>query len=240
MRKEYLRCLVGEYAPASGPAAVRAMSEVASMYLEGRLPGWFNRLFASARLVAHVKKLGEGGAPDVRPVEVGKAERRAAEREVVDNMKEAYVSVLAPSRLVVDISAGNSTLIHGVHLIAEKLGPRAAIVHSTDLCNAYNEVWRRTIIQRHIDCPALHPIIPALTASLSTDSYLLVDDGSAPLRWEDGGNTAHRWPRLGPRAMIPDLDAHALGAQYHVVRGQVRYSAPDHGCGSLFATHHVG
>eukprot|EP00873_Tetraselmis_striata_P037313 jgi/Tetstr1/457577/TSEL_044145.t1 len=54
MRNEYLRCLVGEYAPASRPAAVRAMrmSEVASMYLQGRLPGWFNRLFASARLAA--------------------------------------------------------------------------------------------------------------------------------------------------------------------------------------------
>eukprot|EP00873_Tetraselmis_striata_P042684 jgi/Tetstr1/462948/TSEL_007896.t1 len=157
MRNEYLRCLVGEYAPASGPAAVRTMSEVASMYLQGRLPGWFNRLFASARLVAPVKKLGEGRAPDVRPVAVGEAERRAAERAAVDNMKEAYVS----------------------------LGPRAVIVH-TDLQNAYNEAWRRTIIQRHIDCSPLHPVILALLASLSTDSYLVVDDRSAPLRSEDG------------------------------------------------------
>eukprot|EP00873_Tetraselmis_striata_P034688 jgi/Tetstr1/454952/TSEL_041813.t1 len=185
MRNEYLRCLVGEYAPASGPAAVRAMSEVASMYLQGRMPGWFNRLFASARLVAPVKKLGEGRAPDVRPVAVGEAERRAAERAVVDNMKEAYVSVLAPSQLGVGIPAGDSVLIHGVRLIAEKLGPRAVIVH-TDLRNAYNEAWRRTIIQRHIDCSPLHPVIPALLASLSTDSYLVVDDRSAPLRSEDG------------------------------------------------------
>eukprot|EP00873_Tetraselmis_striata_P021166 jgi/Tetstr1/441430/TSEL_029676.t1 len=185
MRNEYLHCLVGEYAPASWPAAVRAMSEVASMYLQGRLPGWFNRLFASARLVAPVKKLGEGRAPDVRPVAVGEAERRAAERAVVDNMKEAYVSVLAPSQLGVGIPAGDSVLIHGVRLIAEKLGPRAVIVH-TDLRNAYNEAWRRIIIQRHIDCSPLHHVIPALLASLSTDSYLVVDDRSAPLRSEDG------------------------------------------------------
>eukprot|EP00873_Tetraselmis_striata_P026194 jgi/Tetstr1/446458/TSEL_033999.t1 len=123
MRNDYLRCLVGEYAPASGHAAVRTMSEVASMYLL-----------------------------------VGEAERRAvAERAVVDNMKEAYVS----------------------------LGPRAVIVH-TDLRNAYNEAWRRTIIQRHIDCSPLHPAIPVLLASLSTDSFLLVDDRSAPMRSEDG------------------------------------------------------
>eukprot|EP00873_Tetraselmis_striata_P041875 jgi/Tetstr1/462139/TSEL_007205.t2 len=144
-----------------------------------------NRLFASARLVAPVKKLGEGRAPDVRHVAVGEAERRAAERAVVDNMKEAYVSVLAPSQLGVGIPAGDSVLIHGVRLIAEKLGPRAVIVH-TDLRNAYNEAWRRTIIQRHIDCSPLHPVIPALLASLSTDSYLVVDDRSAPLRSEDG------------------------------------------------------
>eukprot|EP00873_Tetraselmis_striata_P023363 jgi/Tetstr1/443627/TSEL_031626.t1 len=146
---------------------------------------WFNRLFASARLVAPVKKLGEGRAPDVRPVAVGEAERRAAERAVVDNMKEAYVSVLAPSQLGVGIPVGDCMLIHGVRLIAEKLGPRAVIVHP-DLRNAYNEAWRRTIIQRHIDCSPLHHVIPALLASLSTDSYLVVDDRSAPLRSEDG------------------------------------------------------
>eukprot|EP00873_Tetraselmis_striata_P019595 jgi/Tetstr1/439859/TSEL_028270.t1 len=116
------------------------------MYFQGRMPGWFNRLFASARLVAPVKKLGEGRAPDVRPVAVGEAERRAAERAVVDNMKEAYVSVLAPSQLGVGIPVGDSMLIHGVRLIAEKLGP----------------------------------------PSLSTDSYLVLDDWSAPLRSEDG------------------------------------------------------
>eukprot|EP00873_Tetraselmis_striata_P044669 jgi/Tetstr1/464933/TSEL_009667.t1 len=76
-------------------------------------------------------------------------------------------------------------LIHGVRLIAEKIGPRAVIVH-TDLRNVYNEAWRRTIIQRHIDCSPLHLVIPALLASLSSDSYLVVDGRFAPLRSEDG------------------------------------------------------
>eukprot|EP00873_Tetraselmis_striata_P027116 jgi/Tetstr1/447380/TSEL_034817.t1 len=132
------------------------MSEVAPMYLQGRLPGWFNRLFASSRLVAPVQKLDEVGAPDVRLEAVGEAERRAGERAVVDTMKEALI------------------------------GPRAVIVH-TDLRNAYNkEAWRRTIIQSHIDCSPLHHVIPAHMAPLSTDSYWLVGDRSAPLRSEDG------------------------------------------------------
>eukprot|EP00873_Tetraselmis_striata_P022212 jgi/Tetstr1/442476/TSEL_030576.t1 len=152
MRIEYLRCLVGEYTPASGHAAVHAMSEVASIYIQGRMPGWFNRLFAFAKLVAPVKKLGEGGArPD----------------------------------LGIGVSAGDCMLIYGVRLIAEKLGPRAVIVH-TDPRNASNEAWRLAMIQCHIDCSPLHHVIPALLASLSPYSYLVVDDRSAPLRSESG------------------------------------------------------
>eukprot|EP00873_Tetraselmis_striata_P038248 jgi/Tetstr1/458512/TSEL_044918.t1 len=52
-------------------------------------------------------------------------------------MKEAYsMPVLAPSQLGVGIAARDSMLIHGVRLIAEKLGPRAVIEH-TDLRNAH-------------------------------------------------------------------------------------------------------
>eukprot|EP00873_Tetraselmis_striata_P017004 jgi/Tetstr1/437268/TSEL_025998.t1 len=183
------------------------MSEVASMYLQVRLPGWFKRLFAFARLEAPVKKLGEGGTREVRPVAVGEAERRASERAVVDNMKEAYVSVLAPSQLGVGISAGDSMLIHGVRLIAKKLGPRAVIVH-TDLRNAYNEAWRRTIIQRFIDCSPPHPGAPLATTSFCVaiypevqqcDSTLAVTDGAARFNAEDGflvGLPEHVWPAL--------------------------------------------
>eukprot|EP00873_Tetraselmis_striata_P006874 jgi/Tetstr1/427138/TSEL_017327.t1 len=59
------------------------------------------------------------------------ADQRAAVPAVVDHMKEAYVSVLAPSQLSVCISAWDSVLIHDVRLIAEKLGPpQAVIVHT--------------------------------------------------------------------------------------------------------------
>eukprot|EP00873_Tetraselmis_striata_P038500 jgi/Tetstr1/458764/TSEL_045148.t1 len=79
-----------------------------------------------------------------------------------------------------------SVLIHGVRLTAEKLGPRAGIVH-TNLRHACNEAWRRTIIQRHIDCSPFHPVIHALVASLSTDGLLLVvDDRPAPM-WSERG-----------------------------------------------------
>eukprot|EP00873_Tetraselmis_striata_P006748 jgi/Tetstr1/427012/TSEL_017217.t1 len=227
MRNEYLRCLVGDYAPASGPAAVRAMSEVASMYLQGRLPGgWFNRLFASARLVAPVKKLSEGRVPDVRLLAVGEAERRAAERAVMDNMKEAYVSVLVPSQLGVGIPAGDSMLIHGVRLIAEKLGPRAVIVH-TDLRNAYNEAWRRTIIQRHIDCSPLHHVIPALLAALSTDLYLVVDDRSTtPLRSED---SVHHGAPLATTSFCVAIhpEVQQCGSTLEVTDGAARFNADD-------------
>eukprot|EP00873_Tetraselmis_striata_P036417 jgi/Tetstr1/456681/TSEL_043382.t1 len=132
------------------------------------------RLLAFASLVTHVKKLSASGAPNVWQLAVGEAERRAAERAMVDNMKETNVSVLALSQLGAGISAGDSLLIHGVRLIAEKQKPHCshAVTVHTDLRNAYKQAWRRTIIQRHIDCSPLHPVIPALMASLSTDAFL--------------------------------------------------------------------
>eukprot|EP00873_Tetraselmis_striata_P035163 jgi/Tetstr1/455427/TSEL_042259.t1 len=127
MRNKYLRCLVGEYAPASGLRR--------STPCRRRSPPCTSKVACPGGLTGSSPLLGEGGAPDVRHAAVGEAERRAAERAVVDKMKEAYASVFAPSQLGVGFSAGNSMLIHGVRLIAENLGPRAVIIH-TDLRNA--------------------------------------------------------------------------------------------------------
>eukprot|EP00873_Tetraselmis_striata_P007227 jgi/Tetstr1/427491/TSEL_017617.t1 len=165
-------CLAGEYAPASGPPTVRAMSEVASMYLQGRLPGWFNRLSASARLLTHVKKQGEGGARDVQHVAVGEAERRPTERAMVDSMNEAYVSVLAPSHLGVGISAGDFVLIHGVHFIAEKLGPRAS----------EDGLQQGAPLATTSFCVAIHPEVQ------ECDSTLEVANGAGRLNADDGNS----------------------------------------------------
>eukprot|EP00873_Tetraselmis_striata_P012011 jgi/Tetstr1/432275/TSEL_002309.t1 len=67
-----------------------------------------------SRLLTSAKKQGASGPPDARHVAVGEAKRRTAERAVVNNIKKAYVSVLAPSQLGVGISPGDSVLIiHG-------------------------------------------------------------------------------------------------------------------------------
>eukprot|EP00873_Tetraselmis_striata_P001578 jgi/Tetstr1/421842/TSEL_012742.t1 len=94
-------------------------------------------------------------------------------------------------------------LIHGVRLIAEKLGPRAVIV-LTNLPNTYNESWRRTIIQRHIDCSPLHPLIPRVAIHPEVkqcDITSEVTDGAARFNADDGylvGLPGHVWPALHP------------------------------------------
>eukprot|EP00873_Tetraselmis_striata_P021836 jgi/Tetstr1/442100/TSEL_030258.t2 len=96
------------------------MSQAASMYLQGRLPGWFNRLIAFARLLAVSRSWAEAvPRPYLRLVTIGEAEQCAAERAVVDDMRmrkeeeeeeaynEACMSVLAPSWLGVGICRMN-------------------------------------------------------------------------------------------------------------------------------------
>eukprot|EP00873_Tetraselmis_striata_P001488 jgi/Tetstr1/421752/TSEL_001211.t1 len=167
----------------------------------------------------------EGRAPEVRLVAVGEAERRAVDWAMVDNIKEECVLVLALSQLGVGISAGDSELIHGVRLIAEKLDPHAVIVHS-NLRNAYNEArWRRTIIQRHIDCSSLHHVIHALLASLSGDSFLLVDDRSVPLRSEDGVQQGGPLATTFYVAIHPEVQD--CDSTLEVTDGSARFNADD-------------
>eukprot|EP00873_Tetraselmis_striata_P013109 jgi/Tetstr1/433373/TSEL_022658.t1 len=186
---------------AAGPSGMRNES----------LARWFNRLFASARLVTPVKKLGEDGGPDVRPVAVGEAKRRAAERAVVDKMKEAYVSAyeLAPSQLGVGISAGDSMLIHGVRLIAEKLGPHgAAPFNATDgyLVGLPEHVW-----------PALHAFRTCIKASVGLEvrfdkMHAYIADMEAARREAPADI---EWPELDGHHGIPALNL-PLGSPKYV------------------------
>eukprot|EP00873_Tetraselmis_striata_P005252 jgi/Tetstr1/425516/TSEL_001527.t1 len=130
----------------------------------------------------HYKDLASASDADKAPLS---REDHETYRAILGSVNFLTMCTRPDLAFAISVLSRNTRNIHGVRLIAEKLGPRAVIVH-TDLRNAYNEAWRRTIIQRHIDCSPLHPVIPALLASLSTDSYLVVDDRSAPLRSEDG------------------------------------------------------
>eukprot|EP00873_Tetraselmis_striata_P007041 jgi/Tetstr1/427305/TSEL_017474.t1 len=138
---------------------------------------WRFRAFAERRMTEFVRSWDDAR---IEALYAGHARQR---REDADLFAALLVGT-AGTVLGVGISLGDSVLIHGVRLIAEKLGPRSVSVH-TNLRNACNEVWRGIIIQRNIDCSPLHLVIPALLASLSTDSFLLVDDPPAPMLSED-------------------------------------------------------
>ena len=175
MRYEYLSCLVGEYAGDDARAAVEAISEVGSLWAQDKLPGWFNRVFASGRLVAanKVPPTSLDDVPDARPVAIGEADRRVFGRVVMKVLAPAYREVLHPQQLAVGVKAGDTILIHGVRLLMEQLGDRAVVVH-TDLKNAYNEEWRESIFSTLMRRPALRAAVQPFRAAMSTDAFLVV------------------------------------------------------------------
>eukprot|EP00873_Tetraselmis_striata_P044718 jgi/Tetstr1/464982/TSEL_009713.t1 len=100
------------------------------MSMETAVPIDFQQAWAEAQRCVNERVVAAGEADDPVVVldralkwkDIRMTERRVEERAVVDNMKEAYVSVLALSRSGVGISAGDSVLIHGVRFITESLG----------------------------------------------------------------------------------------------------------------------
>jgi hypothetical protein len=175
MRNEYLSVLVGAFAPESGAEAVENISAVWTMCAQGRLPGWLCRAWMSATLVAINKRRVESPTDiDVRPLAVGDALRRAAERAVLHAFTPAYRAALYPQQLAVGVSCGAEELIHGLRLLREKLGPRAVCVR-IDLRNAYNMILRAIVILRHQEHPELAGLVVTLLTFLSPESFLMVN-----------------------------------------------------------------
>eukprot|EP00873_Tetraselmis_striata_P011962 jgi/Tetstr1/432226/TSEL_021682.t1 len=143
-------------------------------------------------------------------------------------MKKAYESVLAPPQLEVEAPQGtlcSSTVsASSPRSLARVIAP--IIVHS-DLRNASNEAWRRTIIKRHIYCSPPYPVIPALVASLSTDLFLPVDDRSAPLRSEDDVQQGAPLATASLICVAIHPEVQACDNTWEITDGAARFNADD-------------
>ena len=166
LRNEYLRCLVGEFAPGAAEETVKLLGVFGSAMANDELPWWFVCAFCSAELVAPIKRKPEPGAtPDVRPITVQDTLRKCVGKAVLQRLAGDYDAYLAPQQLGVGVSCADSKLIHGLRLLLE-LNPGFILV-SIDIVNAYNAASRAAILHRHMEVPDLRAAVPYLRAELS-------------------------------------------------------------------------
>ena len=224
MRNEFLRVLVGTYAPPSGGATVDLLQGFAERLVSDSLPEWFMWAWSSCSLVAPIKTAAAvaGGTPDVRPVAVGEALRRAIARSVLRAAGPVYAEVLQPHQLLVGVRMGDSKLVHGVRLLLEHR-PTYAALH-IDLRNAYNLVRRSAVLARHAAQPKLRHLVPWLRSELGPCSILRAGD-----TWLDSDEGVQQgWP-LSSAAFCVAIqpEVMALDAELSAHGGCARFGADD-------------
>ena len=91
------------------------------LYVNARLPAWYYRLSAAARLVALLKPEWDGkGTPPARPIAVGGIERRFCCGLLVDIHAQDFAEYLGPDQMAVGIKASAEKLTFGIRALLEK------------------------------------------------------------------------------------------------------------------------
>jgi len=127
------------------------------------------------------------GAPDVRPIGISECFLRAIHSSIVTQYKNTFAEHFWPQQVAVGIPGGLSLHIQGIQLTLE-LHPDW-VVAKLDLRNAYNEVKRRTVIDRLHDAEALRDLVPlAWATSRVAPEVYFAQNGAQPAgyRSEEG------------------------------------------------------
>mmetsp|Transcript_10293 Transcript_10293/g.34974 ORF Transcript_10293/g.34974 Transcript_10293/m.34974 type:complete len:1225 (-) Transcript_10293:3167-6841(-) len=149
-RNEQLRALTQLPANPTDPRVrdvLKAHAAFATKFLNGDLPEWYYYVTTAARVIPLIKKPAATvvDVPDVRPVGIGCAWRRAVTKAAfTDAVKADAQRFLFPAQLGVCTRGGASQLIFGVR---ELLDARQDFcVVSLDFRNAFNEVDRHALM----------------------------------------------------------------------------------------------
>jgi len=159
-RNEYLIALTHQFADARAASVIPALERFAGTYVNAELPGWFYYVFSGLKLMAPIKKEASdpSAAPDVRPIGVGEALRRAIHSSIMCQFKAPLAEYLWPQQVAVGVPAGLSLLIFGVRLALEVHPDWVAV--KIDLRNAYNELKRARLLERLDAQPHLRALVP--------------------------------------------------------------------------------
>ena len=102
-------------------AAVEDFAFFVELYVNARLPAWYYRLSAAARLVPLLKPEWDGtGTPPARPIAVGGIERRFCCGLLVEIHAADFADYLGPDQVAVGITASVEKLVFGIRALLER------------------------------------------------------------------------------------------------------------------------
>ena len=131
---QHLKDLTGASAQSGGPALLRALTSLANIILQGKIPRAVRPFLFGASLVALEKKEGS-----VRPIAVGCTLRRLAAKTAGSYIMEAMGALLIPCQLGYGTSHRAEAAVFAARLVLDNIQPKEVIL-KLDFKNAFNTI----------------------------------------------------------------------------------------------------
>jgi hypothetical protein len=158
--------------------ALEVHAFLATALANGELPQWFNFIFAAVRLIPLNKgETRPGETPDVRPVGISCALRRALTRCIFaeEGLRSTLRSYLAPTQLAVYVPGGPTKLIFAIRELLDAHDDFCVV--NIDLKNAFNCILRAALLREVLSVPELVCLAPLFHSLLAPKSPILSGSG---------------------------------------------------------------
>ena len=172
-RNEYLRALSGSMCSPQAADAINKHASFASSYVNAELPKWYYYVACATSMMALIKKaaMTSGGTPDVRPIGMGGCKRRAWTSLLMQDNADVFRKTFWPVQVAVGVKAGVAKLFFATteHMRAH---PDHTLL-KLDFTNAFNSVWRMSILKECYDNPDWRHLYRFFWINLSPKSRIL-------------------------------------------------------------------
>jgi len=166
LRNGHLRIWAGVFAPEAAEEAVEHLEHLISDMANDKMPAWFMRATQDAEVIALVKREAEEQerTADHRPVQVPNTISKLEDKAVLAQYQEVYIKEMMPQQLGVGVKFAAELLVMGLRMTLYR-SPDFIIV-GVDISNAFCEIMRASVIDRHMQHEILCGMVPYWRAKL--------------------------------------------------------------------------
>ena len=166
LRNGYLRIWAGVFAPEAAEEAVEHLELLIGDMANDKMPAWFMRATQDAKVITLVKREAEEQerTADHMPVQVRNTISKLEDKALLAQYQEVHIKEMMPQQLGVGVKFAAELLFMGLRMTLHKR-PDFIIV-GVDISNAFCEIMRANVIERHMRHDRLCGMVPYWRAKL--------------------------------------------------------------------------
>jgi hypothetical protein len=166
LRNGHLRIWARVFALGAAEEAVEHLELLINDMANDKLPAWFMRATQDAEVTTIMKRetVEQGRTTNHMPVHVPNTTSKLDDKAVLAQYHEVYIKEMMPQHLWVGVKFAAELLIMGLWMTLHTR-PDFIIV-GVDISNAYCEIMRASVIERHMQHNMLCGMVPYWRAKL--------------------------------------------------------------------------